>query len=118
MNPQIRTLIVNAGMYIGSLRTNLGFAYQAEILQRIAGWKVNSVVLQRLEDKWKLSRTILTKKLKQKEVARARNTANLVCNKTSSVKRKQQEELEYTDSKTAAKNLGKSILKETNKKIN
>ena len=116
MNPQIRTLIVNAGMYIGSLRTNLGFAYQAEILQRIADWKVNSVVLQRLEDKWKLSRTILTKKLKQKEVARARNTANLVCNKTSSVKRKQQEELEYTDSKTAAKNLGKSILKETNKK--
>ena len=116
MNPQIRTLIVNAGMYTGSLRTNLGFAYQAEILLRITKWQVNSVVLQRLEDKWKLSRTVLTKKLKKKEVARARKNASLVCNTTSSVKRKQQEALEYTDSKTAAKNLGKSILKETNKK--
>ena len=117
MNPQVRSLIVNAGMYTGSLRTNLGFVYQAELLQRITAWKVNGIVLKRLEDKWKLSRTVLTKKLKAKEVARAKKHANLVCNTTSSVKRKKQEELEYTDSKTAAKKLEKSILKEKNKKV-
>ena len=104
LNQHIKSLIVNAGMYIGSLRTNLGYVYQAELLEHITDWKLNSVVMDRLESKWKLSRTILTKKLKNKEIERAKKNAALLRNTTSSVKRKKQEqiELEYTDSKTAA----------------
>ena len=94
-----------------------GFNVAISCLLAIFDWKVNGIVLKRLEDKWKLSRIVLTKKLKEKEVARAKKHANLVCNTTSSVKRKKQEELEYTDSKTAAKKLEKSILKEKNKKV-
>ena len=112
--------MVNSGMYMCSLRLNLGYHHRQYIFQNITGWKLNSVVLSRIERKWKFQHSIVQKKIKAKNIEKARTVANYTANKTSSKRRKKAEEEGYIDSKTQAKNLLKSEInrRKSQEKIN
>ena len=102
--------MVNSGMYMCSLRLNLGHESCQYIFENITGWKLNSVVLSRIERKWKFQQSIVQKKIKAKNIQKARTVANYAANKTSSKRRKKAEEEGYIDSQTQAKNLMKSEI--------
>ena len=112
--------MVNSGMYMCSLRLNLGHKHRQYIFENITGWKLNSVVLSRIERKWKFQQSIVQKKIKAKNTEKARTVANYTANKTSSKRRKKAEEEGYIDSKTQAKNLLKSEInrRKSEKKVN
>ena len=108
LNPQVGTLIVNSGMYLGSLRMNLGNDHRQYIFNKITGWKLNPIVMKRTKEQWDRQQSLVREKIKKKNAHKARKNANLTKNKTTSKRRLQAEQVGYIDSKTQCQNLLKS----------